>query len=108
MNKPPEWADLVADWVKPEEWHRWKPREYWSEPDRWEPGEYWSEPVGPGRWERVVWRVRMLPKLLGLEDRCEVTAETTHCKLLAPTSRDNLPDTFRQLSAALAAFKEAK
>ena len=93
-SNTPEWADLVSEWVHPKEWHRWQP------------GEYWSEPAGPGRLERPIWRVSHHSRVI--EYRYMVAANDERCNLSAPTSRDNLPDAFRRLSAALAAFREAK
>ena len=93
VSRPPEWAELVSEWVRPEEW---------NEPEgvsrTWRHAKHLSEWL-----YRPEWTVTPYPDspryMVCLELRSESYSQTVH------VDRDKLPAAFRRLSASLVTFR---
>ena len=93
-SRPPEWADLVAYWVRPEEW---------NEPEG--VSRTWRNAKRLSEWlYRPEWTITPHPEgpkyMVGLVLHSESYSQTVH------VDRDKLPDAFRRLWNSLLTFKE--
>ena len=106
---PPYWAGLVAEWVDPDKWSRTK--EDWGGGRsiiKWRYPRDWVSGLSKGQEEWSVYAEKEYSDEYMVNLWLPPRGRRPGCSQSVFATQRGLPNVFRRLSAALAAFKEAK